>query len=625
MAWMAPWCLAGGVVFAQEGPDSLAQPVVPPDPASFMGFASTEVRAEVEDTLLHFDHDVTATLAQRAGSMAYEFGSFGWPSAWSYLGSSPNHVALYWQGIPLGDLLTGRPRYDLLPTALLRTPGVGQGTRAMPVSIFTRLRSFRSAKPHTELHYQAGDNGLQRVTALHTQQIQTAVLGSPGLAQGLFAYGGAAAKGEYPGSKLQRMRQLMLGVRYQQLRWSFEALYLHNQRRLGAHGGVMPMALYDSIYNRLIAVTRNATAVRREVRHDATAVLRMRTLATPLTLQAWLSSARLRYIPGATDAIEAGSSRLGMQLHQHVQYGLHRFRMLTEVSVQERRMQAHIAVLDSVQRGAFLVTGETGITLVQRSVLASATLSTAYRSLYALAYTVGVVPAHMATAGFGPFAKTLASAPIGRTAQVRLGLRTSRGALRVDLSVFAGQENDLVEFYGPRSDSMVARVHPGPLHLYGAAVDVGLRRSAPRGFYVHAHMLYLTLLGDVPSGREKAVPTLSGQARLGARYQLFTGDLRLDLSVRARLWSAMTSRTLHAPTGLLVLSENPMLYPDGEKLPASAVVDVVAEAGVRSAVLFAAYENILSGTALMAGNQVVPIYPMPAFQLRFGVFWPIAN
>ena len=293
---MAACCvLAAGVVHAQGRPDSLAQAdevLVPEVP---VGFESADVAATLTDTLLHFDHDLTTALAQHAGSFSYDFGAFGWPAGWSYLGASPSHAALYWHGIPFSDPQTGRPRYDLLPTALLRAPGVAVGARSMPVAVLTRLRSFDATRPLTELHYQAGDNGLQRVTALHAQEAAPRFLGRPRMVQWLFAYAGAAATGEYPGSKLERMRQLLLRSRYRQGMWSLEVMYLHNQRRLGAHGGVVPFADYETVYNRLIAATRGERSVRRDLRHDVSATLRLRTLEAPLTLQAWQTYTRMRY------------------------------------------------------------------------------------------------------------------------------------------------------------------------------------------------------------------------------------------------------------------------------------------------------------------------------------------
>ncbi len=600
----------------------MAQPDAVTAQEPFAGFEPLDAGAADGDSLLHFDYDLTVSLGRRAGSFMYDFGAFGWPAGWSYLGASPNHAVLYWQGIPFDDLVTGRPRYDLLPTALLSAPGVALGARSVPVAVLTRLRAFDASRPLTELHYQAGDNSLQRITALHTQRVPKTVMGRPGLLQGLFAYAGGAAVGEYAGSRLQRMRQLLLGAQYQQVHWSLEALFLHNQRRLGAHGGVVPVRDYESVYNRLTATTRDDKAVRRDVRHDASVTLRVGALA----LQAWHVYARMRYTRAPGDAAEVTSSRWGLRLRRPVEWGAHRMRILAEGYMQGASARAHAALRDSVGTGAVTLAGEAGVSLAQGTVFASAAAEIVYRwTVYASAFSVGIAPSRAAIQGFGNFVVPLSRVPIGRTEQIRLGARIRRGILDVDLFGFAGQEHNLHDFYGQRSDSAVVRVHEGALRLAGVVLDAGLRRSAQRGFYAHAHALRIILRGSIPRAREEAVPALYGQGRIGARYRLFTGDLRLDVSVRARLWTAMTSRMLHAPTGLLTLPEDPGLYPEEGRLPASAVVDIVAEAGVRTAVLFAAYENILSGSPLMAGNQIVPLYPLPAIRLRFGVFWPIVN
>ena len=618
--------LAAAELCAQELPDSLKQGGQSPLPEILIGFEPADAAAAVQDTLLHFDHDLTTALARNPGSFQYGFGAFGWPAGWSYLGASPNNVALYWHGIPFDDPLTGRPRFDLLPTALLQTPAVAIGTRARPSAVLTRLRAFEAARPLTELHYQAGDNGLQRVTALHVQELRRQLWGQPGVFQGLFGYAGAAAEGEYPGSRLRRMRQLLLRSRYQQRDWSLELTYLHNQRRLGAHGGVVPAGNYDAIYNRLIATTRGANAVRRQVRNDASVTLRMRSFESPISLQVWHTSGRLRYMYPAKDTTEMVYSRWGLRMRQPLTWGSHRLRLLAEGDVQQGEVHLHTAVRDSVDLGVFTLASEAGFTVADGKITGGATVMAQYRRrIYASASAVGLAPRRMDTQGFGRTVGTLENAPSGRTNQVRLGARVAWGVLDADAFGFVAQERAVTDYYGQRSDSMAVRVYAGAMRLLGLAFDVGIRRTAARGFYGHMQGLLVTTAGAVPAARMQAVPRYSGQGRVGLRYRLFTGDLRLDVSVRARAWSAMTSRTLHAPTGLLVLPEDPSLYPAAGRLPASAAIDAVAEAGVRTAVLFAAYENVASGTQLMAGNQVVPVYPLPAVRLRFGVFWPIEN
>jgi hypothetical protein len=94
----------------------------------------------------------------------------------------------------------------------------------------------------------------------------------------------------------------------------------------------------------------------------------------------------------------------------------------------------------------------------------------------------------------------------------------------------------------------------------------------------------------------------------------------MDLYTQGRLWSTFRSRTLHPQTGLLVLRD------DGARdVEGSATVDVVLEAGVRTAKLFVAFENLFSGTTVIPGNMLVATYPLPERRFRFGVYWPIQD
>ena len=116
------------------------------------------------------------------------------------------------------------------------------------------------------------------------------------------------------------------------------------------------------------------------------------------------------------------------------------------------------------------------------------------------------------------------------------------------------------------------------------------------------------------------LPAAFARGRLGARMLLFRGDLDLDLYLQGRAWTTMRSRDLQPQTGLLVVP-----LASARTFGPSGLLDVVAEAGVRGATLFFAYENALSGTALMPGTLLVPDYPYPAQRFRFGVYWPIRN
>jgi hypothetical protein len=88
----------------------------------------------------------------------------------------------------------------------------------------------------------------------------------------------------------------------------------------------------------------------------------------------------------------------------------------------------------------------------------------------------------------------------------------------------------------------------------------------------------------------------------------------------------MNSRWFHPATGRLVVPPRPSPVPGPgapPKVGPSGTVDVHAEAQLRDATLFFTFQNVQAGTQLQPGTFVVPVYPLPPQQFRFGVFWPI--
>ncbi len=104
------------------------------------------------------------------------------------------------------------------------------------------------------------------------------------------------------------------------------------------------------------------------------------------------------------------------------------------------------------------------------------------------------------------------------------------------------------------------------------------------------------------------------------RYLIFQRDLDLDISIRGRFWSEFAGRAFHPQSGLLVVPVE-----GARPVESSATLDLVVTGGVRTATLFLAYENFLSGTSFLPGNLLVPVYPLAEKRIRFGVFWPIQN
>ena len=611
-ACLALWTLAASPVCGQARGDSLLAPGSEPGHAT---------RA------LSFSDDITGSLSGRAASFVYDFNAFGWPNGWSPYGLSPQAPALIFEGIPFDDPVTGRPRYDLLPTALLSSGDLTQGRLGAPMAVIAELRPLAATPALTELHYQAGAHGLQRVTALHTQERRLTLFGETGMLGVVFGYGGGAAAGEFPGSRLRRLRQLLLRGRYSQAAWSLEALLLHNQRRLGAHGGVLPA----NIYNRLIAQVRDGGAERRNVRNDLSVTFRVRALAA----MAFFTSHTLRYHNPARDTLSATIQRAGGRVRQDLRLGAHGLRLVVEAYAESisrsniwpeglSRTNLHVTLRDSMRWGPVAVTLEGGAHRLPHASFATG----AGRAQQALGSAHIFVEASLAGAarpwieelGWGSYAQA-ASAPAGGSVQGRAGMYFALGPLEVEPFGFIREERQPRDYFLEGQDSVVVRAASSPARINGVGADIGFRRRASRGLYAWVTPTAM----DIQGAALGALPRFFAQGRLGARYALFTGDLEVDLSIRGRAWTQMRSRPLHAPTGLLVLPVGDTLYLGDEMLPASSALDVIVEATVRTADLFVAYENALSGTELLPGNQIVPSYPLPAGRLRFGVYWPIRN
>lgn len=612
----------------QLAPDStMRRPLMP-----FRGaeHATTMTDSAAAHTIVE---DVVGLLAEESGSFSHDFGAFGWPNAWSPYGMNPQKIALQLGGLPFDDLITGRPRYDLLPTALLEPLGLQPGRHGAPLGVAAELRSFEYAPILTELHYQSGSGDLQRIAAAHRQQRS---LGS-GSMDVLFAYGGGAATGEYPGSKLHRMRQVLLRARAQQPDWSLEATWLHNQRRLGAHGGVIPGVTYASIYNRLTANVENGDATRRTVRNDLALTLRVRLLAEPLTAQVFHTAQTFRYHRPRSDTLSATAMRIGGRLAQDILLGPHALRVVLEGWTDRllrsnvlpddlARTRLHATLRDSVRFGSLSVLLEGGV-FVARSTALGGGLHMSQQlgevRLFADLSHSGDPASWVHLHGWGRFADGAPSVTSGRHSLVRAGLALQLGGIGGEAFGFAHMQDQGVEAYLAGEDSIAVRTMAGIATTRGVGGEVWFRRNARRGFYLRAMPTMVVHPGTL---QETPVPSFFVHARLGARYLLFQGDLDLNASIRVRYWTAMRGRALHAPTGMLVFpGSESRLYPAAGKLPASGALDVVIEGTVRTARLFVAYENVLSGTQLLVGNQIVPLYPLPERRFRFGVFWPIAN
>ena len=609
----------------------------------------SSARAQVPDSLVRFDgfqrgealtdslpaklpHLTLLDLAsQTPGSFTYAFGAAGWPDAISLYSLPPRATTVVFNELPFTHLFTGRPADDLVPLAFVDPPRLELNRHGHAAALSARLRDFDSPRPLTEGRYWKGGEGLQSIDVVHVQNRRRVLFGRPGLLNILGAYSGRAATGEYPGSNLRRGRQLHMRARYAQRSWSLEILNVHNRRRIGAHGGVIPEADdFNTIYIRTGARVENEEAVRRLIRNDLTASFRFGAPGAVTAVSGFWTAETFRY-RDPEDTLTTTSGRFGARAARPL-FGItaHLEAWLDAISHpggRDTRETVHAWIGDSLHVLGWRGDATAGAHFAGGSVFPGASLR-ASRSFGSIsgrlsALLSGDPPAAIDEVGFG-LLRGLSEIGPGRVVLVETGVGYSRGALDGFVGAYFSRTDDLLDYYVLSLDSAAVMKASSSFVRAGVYADIGWRRSAERGFYFSLKPTISHFLNPDESSLHRrsadALPSVFGKGRLGMRYLMFRGDLDLDAYVEVSAWSSFRSRTLHPQSGLLVLpSQGARLFGP------SSNVDIVMEAGIREAKVFVMYRNALSGTALMPGNLIVPNYPLPAQEFRIGVYWPILD
>jgi len=587
--------------------------------------------------LLH----VTDLLSRQPRTFTYAFRLLGWPEGWSPDGLPPHLIGLRLDGRPFEDPVTGRPSYELLPLFFLNPIRRGTPVDGAPETVHTELRPYGAPRPLTELRYRTGGDGLQSIMALHVQNRRLALGGRPGLLQLLFGYGGHAMQGTYPGSRLRRGRQVLTRLRYQQRDWALELMNLHHRAQVGAHGGVLPHpgGTFETIYEPFGATVRYPAARRQTIRNDLTLTLRTRTglSAAPLTASIYWTAQTFRYRNPELDTLTARTNRYGFLLEQPLGGiiwwlegrwdRLRRLDAWPDTSIAgQGRTQLRLLAADTLhwrfwrlalQGQVFRQDGRFGLD----GVLALTRTRGRLRTGLHLSLHHPEAPRVFRT-GWGGLLQPCADCRGGRIVRVRLGVQHEADPFTWRLEGFATRLEAVPDLYAVGAgDTVLVQVLPRPLVQGGLTFGLGWRRTVRRGFYAEGHVTtFRTHNPGASTGHRRqagALPEWLVQVRLGARLLLFQ-ELDTDVYLLGRYWTPFRSRQLHAPTGLLALPE-----PDARRLGPSGTLDLYVEAGLRTAKLFLVWENLTSGTALQPGALLVPVYPLPARRLRFGVYWPI--
>lgn len=641
--------------------DASQQPLRPPPPVPpLYGRVQTD---SMPGRLPHVTLEMI--LAEQPGSFLYDLGEYGWPHGWSPRGLAPHRVHLWLDGLPLDDPLTGRARFELLPPSFVTRPRTGLDPGGGAVGVHTRWRSYPPKRPLTEIRYRFDREGLHAVEVGHSQKRRLDLFGRPGLLHATLGYAGRKADGVYDGSALQSERRLWGRLRYQTNDWTVELSDRASRFRIGAHGGAVPPVadLFTSIYALPVAASsvRRPNNRRKTVRNDLTA--RMEAPLLPglenrtLLSTTWTSHTfDFRSGGGTSDTTWSVKLNGGhAHLQQSLTAGPHHLTgdlrgSLWSVAddnvpqIDGSRGEIHFQVRDSLRLGRTALRLHAGGHATSEQTYPSFTLR-AQRpvgpfQISASGRVTGQRDAWIEEAGFTPHVNGLDGERAGiadRLIEATLEARTEVGPFDLGIEGFAHQIRSAVDLYAdvPEdtppttiTDTVTARQSPSPVQRAGVTLSLDWRRDARRGLYAQGQG---TLLEPLTAGASplharlaRTMPKAFGRARIGARFVLFT-DLITDFYVQARGWSAMNSRWFHPPTGRLVVPplQTPIPNARGLDVGPNGTVDVRAEAHFLGATLFFTFQNVQAGTQLQPGTFVVPVYPLPPQQFRFGVFWPI--
>jgi len=618
---------------------------------------------------------VTQILEEQPGTFLYALGAVAWPHGWSADGLAPHRSRLWLTDLPYSDPLTGRPRFDLLPSPFLQRPRIGLDPAGTPTGVHVDWRDYDQKRPITEIRFRRDSNGLQNAEVSHSQQRRLSLLGWDGLLQATVGFKGRATAGAYGGSSLRKERGVWGRLRYRTRTWIVELADYSNRFRLGVHGGIEPVGDQLGTIYLLPSAVNNArfrNARQNTIRNDL--VARVRGPLTPLPQPAQVSvgwtantydyqtdydgaevdgetlaysdtlwSVRTNSLHGAfTQPLRVGRHHLSVSARGTVQQ---RARGTALVDAESSLWNVHALVRDSIVLGPASLVLDGGLhqTDAQSSPTARAELRAPLGPLtLRLQGSLDGQPIPwVLRSGFAGFVDPLQADPSGQVRRVEGELRAEAGVWDARLTGFAHQVTDPVDLYAGRIgeqslgvDTVAVRQASSPFARAGVTLAAGVRREARRGLYATGHVTGLTFLNasDSPLHRRVAetLPEVYGRGRIGARFVFFE-DLITDLSVQVRGWTDMNSRLFHPPTGLMVvpsLNEPVRGFP-GRRVGPSYTVDVRAEATLMGAKLFFTFENVQSAQILPQGSRpqlgtfVTPLYPLPPLQFRFGVHWPI--
>ncbi|MEM9997428.1 MAG: hypothetical protein AAF809_06970, partial [Bacteroidota bacterium] len=561
------------------------------------------------------------------GTFTYDLGSIGWPHGVSFAGQAPRRAALTLDGVPLTDLVTGRPRYDWLPLDLLGRLYREPTALGATTTTHAALRPLDAPVARTELRYLTGQEGVQFISATHAQTRRPGFVGREGRLGVLFHVSGQRADGLYTGSDLSGSRVLGRATLHRP-GWALAVTEHRARLRSGARGSISGL-----LYEPLTATVADANADRTDVLHVLSARLRVQTpfFAVPFSATAFrvAQTARFGRAGFGSDAVsaEVEARRLGMALAQPFMLRGHALAVrlttwrdaaldsaaVALVPETAARTFAHLALtdsttlwgasarlgisLDATPEGTF-ASGHAEVTRRIGALHVDAALRHGGAS-YGRAEVGGYAPDSTdATALRVDAADALGDE---RTTHATLATRLDLGAFRFGVRATGVLQRDTRLLLADEDgDSATFGTLPGSLQRVFATATLAFRPEAARGVYAHVEATAQQgrYAGDGdPAQADRAIgvlPDAWGTAQLGVRaLGVFDGVLDLDIALRGRAWTGFASRTFHASTALFTLPEAATIdAPAGGTLGVAILTRLQKRAS-----LYVTYDNALASRA----------------------------
>ncbi|PAP76132.1 hypothetical protein [Rubrivirga marina] len=590
--------------------------------------------------------DVAALLADVPGAFVYRLGAPGSTAGAALDGLGPDLPALMLDGRPVVDLITGAPRYDLLPLAAigpLRTEAAALGRPGVQAS----LRDLRLGVPVTELRYLGGQDAIQHASGTHAQTRRPpAFLRGGSDASRLTLTGHAASRSAdspFAGGDVAHTDAFGRLLLTQPL-VAAEVGVMYTDRTEGARAGVVPSAglPVEGIFSASTATVRGSGATRRTLRTEPWLRLRLPfARSAPTDVGASIALQRSVFVraDGTGDTLRVHGRRLAAFAEQPLRVGPNRLVLRLDVMAEpapgpeagvltgaESRLGLHAAITDSLRLGQASVVLGAGFHQVEDARWPSASARVTAGPASAGVMLGGRAPSWLDAVGLSGSVIPATSTEAEQTLSADAALRLRRGDWRLDLRAFGSATLNGLHLVSLGDTLAAVTVAGEPIRQGGISMGGGWRERVRRGFYANVRGTARAVLSsgsDLHDRIDASLPRVWATGRLGVRAEdIGDGVVDVDLAVASTAWTAFRSVRVEPATGALVLPE-----PGGSlgfELPARALVGLEATATFSAqASLFVRYDHALGERAY--GAVVTQGEPLPPHVLRFGVFWALLN